>query len=293
MFFLRLLSRLPFPVLYALSDFLFVVSFYVVRYRRKMVQKNLRNSFPEKGEKELRSIEKAFFKNLCDYAMEMLKLLTISSEELSRRMTFTNPEVPEKYKSQNQSILFLACHQFNWEWLLVSASISFPMKIEFVYQEVNNKFFNDFSLSSRTRFNATPIKRDEVAREIVKRKHLLRGIASVADQYPGYSHDKKFITKFLNQETVFFYGTNTLAVLTQYPVLYYEIRKVKRGYYEASPIVVGEPPFEKQSDIVLQEYVRRVEETICKYPSGWLWSHNRWKKRYLNQMESVQNQANI
>lgn len=293
MFLLRLLSRLPFPVLYAISDFLFVVSFHLVRYRRKMVQKNLRNSFPEKTDKDRKVIETAFYKNLCDYAVEMLKLLTISSEELSRRMAFTNPEVLEKYKSKNQSILFLASHQFNWEWLVASASISFPMQIEFVYQEVNNKFFNDLSLFSRTRFGATPIKRDEVAREIVKRKHVLRGIASVADQYPGYSHDKKLITQFLNQETVFFYGTNTLAILTQYPVLYYEIRKVKRGYYEASPILIGEPPFDKQSDKVLHQYVYSLEQTIRKYPSGWLWSHNRWKKRYLNQMDSVQNQVNI
>ena len=293
MFLLRLLSRLPFPVLYAVSDFLFFVSFYVVRYRRKMVQKNLRNAFPEKSDAERQSIEIHFYRNLCDYAVEMLKLLTITSEELTKRMAFTNPEVLEKYKANNQSIFFLASHQFNWEWLLVSASITFPMKIEFVYQEVNNKFFNDFSIVSRTRFGATPIRRDEVAREIVKRRHLLRGIASVADQYPGYSHDKKFITQFLNQETVFFYGTNTLAILTQYPVLYYEIRKVKRGYYSASPIIIGEPPFGKSSDLVIAEYVRKVEQTIRTYPDGWLWSHNRWKKRYLNQMDSVANQASI
>jgi Kdo2-lipid IVA lauroyltransferase/acyltransferase len=293
MFFLRLLSRLPLPVLYAFSDFLFVTSFYLVRYRRKMVQKNLKNAFPEKSPAERRKIEVDFYKNLCDYAVEMLKLLTISKEELSRRMVFTNPEVLEGYRAKNQSIFFLASHQFNWEWLLASASICFPMAIEFVYQPVSNKFFNDFSIMSRSRFGAHPIKRDEVARELVKRKNKLRGIASVADQYPGYSHDKKYITKFLNQETVFFYGTNTLAQLTQFPVLYYPIRRVKRGYYEASPIIVGTPPYEKTSEVILDNYIREVEKNICENPSGWLWSHNRWKKRHLNQMHSVQNQANI
>lgn len=293
MFFLRLLSRLPFPVLYAFSDFLFFMSFYVVRYRRKMVQKNLKNSFPEKSAAELKKIEKDFYGNLCDYGVEMLKLVTLSKEELSRRMVFNHQHVPQGYKAQNQSILFLASHQFNWEWLLVSASISFPHPIEFVYQPVNSKFFDDFSLMSRTRFGAMAIKRDEVAREIVKRKTKLRGIASVADQYPGYGHDKKYITTFLNQETVFFYGTNQLAIMTQYPVLYYEIKKVKRGFYEASPVLVGEPPYEKTSDAVIEKYVRSVEKTIRENPSGWLWSHNRWKKRHLEQVHNMQNQASI
>ena len=132
MFFIRLFSKLPLSVLYAFSDLAFLISFYVVRYRRRLVQKNLKKSFPEKTGEERRVIEKEFYKNLCDYAIEMMKLLTISKEELAQRMVFTHMEVPEGFKSKNQSILFLASHQFNWEWLLVSASITFPMAIEFV-----------------------------------------------------------------------------------------------------------------------------------------------------------------
>lgn len=281
MFFIRLLSRLPLPVLYLFSDFLFIVSFYLVRYRRRLVKRNLRNAFPEKGLKELRKIERNFYINLCDYAVEMLKLVSMSKDELSRRMVFKNPEVLQGYRDANQSILFLASHQFNWEWILVSASINFPMPIDFVYQPVKNKFIDDLTLTIRTRFGAYPVKRDEVARELVKRKHMLRGIASVADQYPGYGHDKKFITRFLNQETAFFMGTNQLAILTQYPALYYPMRKVRRGFYEAYPVIVASPPYPKTSVIVVENYVRLVEEVIYSYPDGWLWSHNRWKKRHL------------
>jgi len=286
MFFIRLLSRLPLSVLYRLSDLLFIVSFYIVRYRRKLVAKNLKASFPDKTEEERHNIEKLFYKNLCDYAVEMLKLLTISKEELSRRMVFKKTDVPESFKQQQQSILFLASHQFNWEWLLVSASISFPMAIDFVYQAVSNKFFDAISLQSRTRFGAYAIKRDEVAREVVKRKNILRGIATVADQYPGYGRDKKYVTQFLNQETAFFYGTNQLAILTQYPAVYYQIKKIKRGFYEASPIIVATPPYEKSSDLVMENYVRAVEKVIMEDPSGWLWSHNRWKKRHLKNTDT-------
>jgi Kdo2-lipid IVA lauroyltransferase/acyltransferase len=281
MFFIRLLSKLPLSTLYVLSDFLFVISFYVVRYRRKLVRKNLQKSFPEKSNDALRAIEKDFYKNLCDYSVETLKLLTISKEELSRRMVFRGNEILDEYKKKNQSILFLASHQFNWEWSMVSASLCFPFAIDFIYQPVSSKTFDQLSIELRSRFGAYPIKRDEVAREFVKRKHIVKGIASVADQYPGLGRDKKYITNFLNQETAFFYGANQLAILTQYPTLFYRVIKIKRGYYEASPVVLAEPPFEKNSDEVIERYVREVEKLIIDYPSGWLWSHNRWKKRHL------------
>ncbi|HEY5746703.1 MAG TPA: lysophospholipid acyltransferase family protein [Chryseolinea sp.] len=281
MFFIRLLSRLPLPVLYAFSDFLFAVSYYLVRYRRAMVQKNLKNSFPEKTEAERSRIEKQFFKDLCDYAVEMLKLLTISQEELGRRVVFKNPEVSNRYILNGQSLLNLASHNFNWEWLLVAGSFTLPGQMDFVYQSVNSKFFDDFSYACRTRFGAYGIKRDEVAREIVKRKHIVRNIALVGDQYPGYKHDKKYATRFLNQDTVFFYGSSQLAQLTQYPVMYYAMKKVKRGHYETHIVELAQPPYAKDSDVVMEHYVRELEKVIRENPSQWLWSHNRWKTRHL------------
>lgn len=287
MFILRLFSRLPFWVLYLISDFFFVVTYYLIRYRRKLVFKNLRNSFPERSTEELRKIEKQFYRNLCDYGVETLKLLTIKEEELRKRMSFEKPEVLQSFADNNQSILFLASHQFNWEWMLVSASLVFPFKIDFVYQPVQNEFFEKFTLLSRSRFGAYPIVRQDVARELVKRKDILRGVATVADQYPGYKKDKKYATTFLNQDTVFFLGTNSMAILSQYPVLYYSVRRVKRGYYVSSPHVIGLPPYDKSSTDIIENYVREVEKLIQAEPDGYLWSHNRWKKRHIERSEII------
>jgi KDO2-lipid IV(A) lauroyltransferase len=240
-------------------------------------------AFPEKSTHGISKIEKDFYVNLCDYAVETLKLLTISKEELGRRMIFTTPEIPESYKSNGQSLLILAAHQFNWEWLVTAACFNLPMQVDFVYQKVNSNLFDQISLACRTRFGAYAIKRDEVAREAVKRKNVIRAVATMADQYPGYARDKKFMATFLNQETVFFYGTNQLASLMQYPVLFYEIKKMKRGYYETRAIKLAEPPYEKDSYQVIEKYINAVEKTIVENPSGWLWSHNRWKKRHVDQ----------
>lgn len=293
MLFIRLLSRLPLRALYVISDFLFVISFYVVRYRKKLVWRNLKSAFPEKTTEELRIIEKEFYRNLCDYAVEMLKLFTISDKELKQRVVFRSTEIPLHYSESKQSILILASHQFNWEWMLTAASGQLPMAVDFVYQPVNNKFFDELSRISRTRFGAFAIKRDQVARESIKRKHIVRAIAIIADQYPGYGRDKKYFTTFLNQETVFFYGSNQLALLMQYPVVYYSMKKIGRGYYEAIPNKIADPPYTPDSTVVIENYVSAVERTIRENPSQWLWSHNRWKKRHLKAgIDLKVNQAN-
>lgn len=279
----RLIAKLPLSVLYALSDFLFILNYYVVRYRRSLVKKNLSTAFPEKSSKEISTIEKEFYRNLGDYAVETLKLLTIKKEELMQRVIFKNVEAFDGYVKKNQPVLILASHQFNWEWLLASGNFSLSAPIDFVYQPVENKIVDRFLLTCRTRFGAYAIKRNELAREIVKRRNIVRGVAIVSDQYPGQKRDKKHLTTFLHQETAFFYGTHQLVSLTQYPVIYAAMKKIKRGYYEVSFVPLTEPPYEKENNIILERYVQAAEKVIREYPAGWLWSHNRWKKRHLKQ----------
>ena len=282
MFAIKLLSRLPFSILYALSDFLFFVSYHVVKYRRKLVWKNLKNSFPSTSVETLRQIERDFYKNLCDYAVELVKLLTISKEDLALRVKFTNPEVLIDVLKRGQSVLCLASHQFNWEWLLTAGSIVLPEQMDFVYQPVHSQFADQFSYACRTRFGAHGIKRDTVAREVIKRRHILRKIALVGDQYPGHGNDKRFSTTFMHQPTVFFSGLNQLASMTQYPVVYFAMRKIKRGYYETKIVDIAKPPYEKESTDIISPYVAAVEKVIHADPAGWLWSHNRWKTRHLS-----------
>lgn len=287
MILVRLLSRLPLRILYVVSDVLFVLSFHIVRYRRRLVQQNLANAFPRKSRSQLLNIERQFYRNLCDYGVEMLKLVTISQEELGRRVIFTNPEVPNHYLEQGQSTLNLAAHTFNWEWMLAAGSFKLNGAMDFVYQPVHSKFFNKLSLICRTRFGAHPIARDSVAREVVRRKNIVRNVAIVGDQYPGYNHDKKFPITFMNQETVFFYGSVQLALLTQYPVFYYRMKKVRRGYYEVSVVELGKPPYHANDKQIITRYVEELEALITEHPSEWLWSHNRWKTRHLENSASV------
>ncbi len=277
MFLLRLISRLPFSVLYAFANFLFFVGYRVIKYRRDVVWANLKNSFPDKDNVALRKIERKFYKNLCDYAMETLKLLTLSREELSARMVYKNPGVLQHFANENQSVILLTSHQFNWEWLLASGSFSLPLNIDFIYQQQSSSLFDNFLMACRTRFGAYPVERGQTARESIKRKEITKAIAIIADQFPNF--EKKYWTQFLHQETAFFLGIGQLTVLLQCPAFFVRCKKMKRGYYEAEIFPLTNPPYEKGSQSVVESYATLTEKFIQENPDNWLWSHARWKRK--------------
>ncbi|MBY0434808.1 MAG: lysophospholipid acyltransferase family protein [Cyclobacteriaceae bacterium] len=277
MLFLRLLSYLPLRILYLVSDFLFVMSFYVIRYRRDVVNENLKNSFPEKSTKERAVIEKRFYKNLCDYPVETLKLLTMSEADIRKRMTYKNPEVIESLAREGKSMIYLTSHQFNWEWLLAGACLNTSPPLFYVFQPQSSEFFDRFSNIIRQRFGAQAIQKNNVGRAAIKRKGTLHAIALLADQFPSAQVDKRYWTTFLHQDTAFFQGINQLAIITQYPVIFFVSRKIRRGYYENELIKIAQPPYAKDDFTVIEKYVAATEKIIHEQPQGWLWSHKRWK----------------
>jgi KDO2-lipid IV(A) lauroyltransferase len=281
MMLLRLLSRFPLRVLYRFSDLLFFLAFYLVRYRKTLVLRNLQRAFPDKTKKEIKAICKEFYRNLCDYAVETLRLLSISREELMQRVTFTNPGVLIDHLQKNQSVLVLASHTFNWEWLLVASSAVLPAQLDFVYQAQRSRLANRFSLQGRCRFGAYAIERFQVGRENLQRRNMTRILAIVADQYPGLDRDKKTVVPFLHQETAFFKAPEILANATLFPVYYAGIRKLKRGHYQVHFEFLGNPPFEEKDNVLIARYAASIERLIRERPAEWLWSHNRWKKRHL------------
>jgi KDO2-lipid IV(A) lauroyltransferase len=272
MFVLRLISKFPLGVLYVLADVIYFLTFYVLRYRRNVAMTNLQNSFPDKSKSELQQISKEFFRNLCDYAAETLRLLSISREELQERVVFTNADVVKEFTGKNQSVLILASHQFHWEWLLVAGCIYLPVPVDFVYLPQSSKLANAFALAIRTRFGAHAIPRETVGREALRRKEIIRATAIVADQYPGHFNHRRYWATFLGQRTAFFYGISQLVQLQDAGVYFSKIVRTSRGHYEVTLIKLDNAN-------VIDSYIIESEKMIREQPSGWLWSHKRWKNR--------------
>lgn len=276
MIFIRLFSYLPFWFIYLFSDVLSFVAFRIIRYRKKVVFENLQRSFPERSSTEILSIAKEFYKNLSDIIVETAKELTISKKEIVKRVSFRNTEELEEYFRNRQSVLLVTIHQGNWEWLLLAGCIRFNIPVDAVYMPLSNKNFEKLMFNARSRFGGNPIHIDDTIKEIARRSKVTRAFALLADQVPA-KNASKYWTTFLNQETPFLLGPEQLARFTKYPVFYIKMNRRKRGYYEVNIEKIASPPYSKEGNPILKQFVERSEQAIVESPSEWLWSHRRWK----------------
>jgi len=277
MFLFRFLAFFPLPILYLLADFLYFVAFRVVGYRKRVVWQNLKNSFPEKSDQELRKIQKEFYKHLAEVFVETLKVLQISDRELKKRIKIQNLDLLTRRLQEGRTVLVLTSHLFNWEWLSHIVAIEQKFPLYFVYQPLNNKFFDKLMLTLRTRFGQKAIKMQNVLKDILKNHHQARIVALLADQSPA-GNEKDHWTTFLHQETAFFAGTEKIALKLQLPVLFGGVKRLKKGYYELYFAEIYHPK-DLPSTNITETYAILLEKQICETPANWLWSHKRWKKK--------------
>ncbi len=272
----RLLSRLPLSVLYGLSDFLYFLLLYVVRYRRRVVLENLSLSFPEKSAADIQRIARGFYRNLTDLIVETIKMPALAPDDLRQRVRFTNPELVRDRLRAGQAVIGMASHSSNWEWI-PSASVLHGMSTDSIYKTLNSPFFETLMQEVRASHGAVPVPMHTLPRRMVAKKDVSRIIALVADQVPDVP-EQAYWTDFLYRDTPFYPGSERLARSRNLPVFYTELARVRRGYYEVTFTCIGEPPYANlPPGAILERYRDLLEETIRKHPSDWLWSHKRWK----------------
>lgn len=275
--FLYLISALPFPVFYLLSDGVYFLLYRVIGYRKKVVYENLKNSFPNKTHQELKHIEKQFYKYLCDLFLETLKTLTISKEEAIRRCAFNDntKAIFKELNDRKQSCILVMGHFGNWEWAGNSFSLINPQQLYVIYHPLSNKHFDKLMYDMRTRFGTKLYAMKEAMREMIRNRNEVNATAFIADQTP--SPEGAYWTTFLNQDTPVFWGTEKIAQKLNYPVVYVTVNRIKRGYYEVNTeYLVMDPKSTKEGEIS-ELHTRKLEQDIIAQPEIWLWSHRRWK----------------
>ncbi|MFD0765034.1 lysophospholipid acyltransferase family protein [Mucilaginibacter lutimaris] len=275
-FFLYLVSLLPFWFLYGLADVIFLVLYYVVRYRRDVVKTNLANSFPDRSEAERHRIERCYYRYLGDLMVETIKMITVSEKALRERMKPTNPELVEHYFSRGRSIIAAAGHYCNWEMAALAFGLLTTEKRVIVYKPQTNEVFNDLFNRVRARFGAILVAMKQTLRTMIAFKNDLTFSVLVSDQTPNY-HEINYFTNFLNQPTAVFLGIEKLAKMMDAVVLFYRIDRVKRGYYTYTLVPLIEQPKETTGHEITEAHVQYLEKLIQETPQYWLWSHRRWK----------------
>jgi len=274
-----IMTLLPLRIIYVFSDLLFVLLYYFPGYRRKAVETNLRNSFPGKSDKERSFIAKKYYRHLCDLIFETLKLTHIGKKEHMERMRLTNPELLEKYFDEGRDVVVVLGHYGNWEWLNILPLYTRLRNVP-IYKPLHNKYFDRFMLNLRKTNDCDPTPMANVIREIIsnrkKNRRALYGF--MTDQTPPIE-EIRYWTTFLNQDTPVYLGAEKIAARYDMAIVFFNIQKVKRGYYTFTAETLFEHAAGVPEDMITGAHVRRLEEIILDKPEFWLWSHRRWKHK--------------
>jgi KDO2-lipid IV(A) lauroyltransferase len=279
-FLLAAITRIPLPVLYGASWFVYVVAFHLLRWRRDQVARDLAISFPERTGAERAAILRQSYRNLADTMMEIIWGFGASAEAITRRVSFENTDIIDRIAAVKGSVVLLAAHHGNWEWLLPAGSAHFRLPIDAVYQPQRVASIDAFLREARARFGGRPIPQSDFVYELMVRAGQPRGYALIADQTPRRD-DPKHWTRFLNRDTAFFVGAEKVARFLDAPVLFVAMRRARRGHYSVRLVPLAEPPYdtgaEDDGSPIMERFARSLEALVLESPADFLWLQKRWK----------------
>lgn len=278
--FLWLISRLPLRVLFVISDFFYLLNYYIVGYRKKVVLENLRLAFPEKSEKDLKRIQKQFFKHLTDFFIESIKTFSISKKEIKKRMTYVNLEVLETIVREGKNIALVGPHQANWEWL-----ISLPMhlnniKCHAAYTRIKNPYFEKIVKESRSKFGGVMYRTTDTIKNIYRnhQENIQSLYCLLSDQSPQVQKTH-YWRAFMGVKVPIHTGAEMLSKKYDMAYVVWTSRKIKRGYYEIEFESITTDSKKYDDYQLTDRFLEITERNIRKNPEVYLWSHKRFKHR--------------
>ena len=272
-------SMLPFRLLYCVSDGLYFILYRLVGYRKKTVSENLKLVFPEKSEAERKRIEKKFYHHLCDMILEAIKSMNIHKEDMKKRFKFTNIEIIKDFEKRNKSISLMCAHYGSWEWIFILQEYT-SHKTFAIYKRLNNKYFDRMIRKIRARYDSYLISTKETAAVLTenKKKGLLTINGFAADQSPKKNKAYHW-SKFMGIDVPVHTGAEMLSKKLDLSVVFFSVKRVKRGFYETTFKTLTEAPNNFEDYKITDQFIALVENQIYEAPEYYLWTHKRWKHR--------------
>ena len=272
---LWIFSLLPIQILYLISKIIRFIVYDILCYREKVVIDNIQNTFIEKSQTEVIKLKNNFYDYFFELIVEIIKLLSISKNELNKRFTFSNINVIKQALKKNKSVIVVVGHYGNWEWALRSASNLIDTKIIGVYKRINNTIFEWLLLKIRSNTNVLPVEIKSLTRELVNNNEK-KIYAMVADQSPTLEQSNVRIN-FLNRDTLVYTGVEKISKKYNMPVFYLNIKLTSKGYYESTFDEINSKNINGKKLEITKEFFSKLENQIKSEPRLWLWSHKRWK----------------
>jgi KDO2-lipid IV(A) lauroyltransferase len=270
---------MPFGALYAVSDFIYIIMYKLVAYRREVVSQNLKLAFPDKSDEERKLIEKKFYKHFADLFVEMIKAFNMSNKQIQKHFVFNNVEVLNDILAKNQNVIVVGGHYANWEWVFSLAMLTDAPPVA-TYLKINNPYFEKMMLKNRGRFGGKLIETKKLRKTLEKFKQNNEQyvLGLLADQSPQL-HRTKYWRTFLGHGVPVFVGPEELAKKYNNAYVFIDISKVKRGYYEVDFELITSNPNDFDDYQLTDILIDKIEKQIRKQPEYYLWTHRRFKHK--------------
>ncbi len=275
----RFIAWWPLSLLYLQMDALALLARYVLRVRVAVVRDNLAKCFPERSKREISRLVTAHYRQIGQMVAETFKAASMTAAEITARVAIRNIELPRSLLAKGRPVLLLAAHQANWEWVLHALALQLGYPFDVAYKPIRSKWLERGMRAIRERFGAHLIPaRKELLMQVLQRRHIVRGIAMLADQSPVSSEHMHWV-KFLGRDTAFYMGAEKMALGTRYDTLFVELRRLRRGWYEIvfQPLALGSERPEPGE--ITTRYAKLVEAEILAAPADWTWGHRRWNPK--------------
>lgn len=271
-----LMSLLPLAALYVFSTFVRFLLFDVFKYRRGVVEKNLKQAFPTLDDFSRKKMRREFEQGFCDLWVEMLKLLSISKADLHRRMQ-CDWSLFAEYERKGISCNVLLGHQFNWEWAnAVTADANVqraiglylpqkPAAVDRLIKKIRSRA-GTFLIDATTAHKTVDTFSDRT---------YIKGL--IADQVPANLKRSRWY-HFLGAPCPFMTGPEWTAATEKSAVVFMALRKVRRGYYSVTLTEISKDASKEIPGYITDRFVALLEAEIRYQPANWLWTHRRWKR---------------
>lgn len=278
------LSLLPLWILYRISDLLFLLFISIIPYRKKVVQGNIQKSFPDLSPRDQAVLVRGFYRHFSDLLVESIKNLSISKEELHRRMKVLNPEVLEELEKKGKSVLFVSGHFNNWEWFITAQALLVPFESYGIGMPLSNGFWDKKLTERRQRFGLNVVHAKNYKEMFQQEKDV--SVLVLSDQAPADAR-KSYWMEFLHQPSPILFGVEQMANEFDLTVVYFNMKKIKRGQYSVEFNILTEAPKSLPYGALTEKHVQLLEESIIEQPCNWLWSHKRWKRAFPADLDAL------
>ncbi len=254
------------------------IGYPILRSRRAVALRNLRNAFPERTDAERDAIARESFRSVATAFLEFLTFERLSPNDIRRLVRVENAEILTDVDRRHKGAIFLTAHFGNWELAAAAIAVYSGRPLHVIVKRQANRLVDRTIDRWRTKYGAQTVSMEHAPREVMRALGEAALVGLAADQAAAKESTP---VEFFGRMVPTFGGPAVFGLRMRVPlVLGLAVRQPDGTYVmhlrEVPSSDLGEYSDEAVTELT-RRHVRMTEEGIREHPGQWMWMHKRWK----------------